>query len=122
LDSIDWKKLEVLGLTRDNVELDAATGVARLTKRYEQGSLGLRFRLPDHAFMLIEPCLRWAYALAAEGARFDLDGQRLVVDVNGVRCVVEGTEDLFVMHEIFAHKIYRVHTGRPVVAWDVGMN
>jgi FkbM family methyltransferase len=62
-------------------------------------------------------------ALRNAGARFELDhDRRFIVVADGIRCPVEGAEDVFILHEIFAQKVYRFVGPRPTVVWDIGMN
>jgi FkbM family methyltransferase len=123
LDEKEWATLSVFDIGPEHLRLDEATGIAELVKPFERGTLALRFSLAQHRFLLNRRCLSWLYALQAEHAQFELDQrQRLLLTVDGIRCFIEGEEDLFIVDEIFAQKVYRFQTRSPVIVWDIGMN
>jgi FkbM family methyltransferase len=123
LDSLEWPKLMPLGLTRDSFQLDEGHGIVRITRLVGGEPRAVPIALPEHAFMMAERSLRMINALQEEGARFALGAdRRLQIQVAGIRCYIDGAEELFIVHEIFAQKIYRLIGARPKVVCDVGMN
>ncbi|WP_332864361.1 FkbM family methyltransferase [Pannus brasiliensis] len=100
------------------VELDAKTGKLL----YKPFALHLTKDKQD--FLLNAKLSNKAKALKKSGnARFEIsDAEELILDIDGVRLIIETGQELEIAHEIFLLGIYNFVYDKPCVAIDIGMN
>jgi len=50
------------------------------------------------------------------------EDENIIIELNGVRAIVQTAEDLYILNEIFVDEAYCFISDSPVVVWDIGMN
>ena len=93
------------------------------TKKLFLEDLGIYLSKERHVFFLKEYNNLIIPLVELEAARF-LNDERgdLVIDVHGLRLLVQTWEELVNLSEIFLKKVYDFDYGRPVIILDIGMN
>lgn len=115
----EWSQLLVsYKISPNHVEFDEKT------KRILYEPFNLSLDIKKHSFILEQKTLNAAKAINnIEGSRFYLDEKdRIVVELDQVKMVVENSQDIAVIHEIFILGVYNFVYNKPCVVLDIGMN
>jgi FkbM family methyltransferase len=91
-------------------------------RRLRVHALGLSLAPRRHEFVL--KGLRDAVLLVRRGsARFSLDKEdRVLVEIGGIRVIVESNQDIQILKEIFIAGVYNIAPLNPTVVIDIGIN
>jgi len=86
--------------------------------------LGISLSKNKQDFLLGSKVFNKANALKTlADCKFYIDGQQeLIIDIDGVKLIIETGQDLDIAHEIFLLGVYNFLYDKPCVAIDIGMN
>src|SRR5262245_57586093 len=103
------------------VEVDACS-LEKPSGRLRLHELGLSLAPRRHEFVL--KGLREASLLVRRGgARFFLDSaDRVLIEIAGIRAIVETYQDLLILKEIFVTGVYNITPQKPTIVIDIGIN
>jgi FkbM family methyltransferase len=66
--------------------------------------------------------LHWARLLRQAGARFRIEDGEVHVAIASLDVIVQTSEDLLILHEVFGRRVYDFALPAPVIVWDIGAN